>query len=45
MRDKIKTFLQAHPYLNSAASAAAGYYGGPQGAEALAKVAAVLGLG
>ena len=44
MRDAIKAFLQSHPYLNTAASAAAGYYGGPAGAEALAKVAAVLGL-
>ena len=44
MRDKIKKFLSDHPYINTAASAAAGYYGGPAGAEALAKVAAVLGL-
>ena len=44
MRDAIKSFLQKHPYLNTAGSAAAGYYGGPQGAEALAKVLAVLGL-
>ena len=44
MRDAIKSFLQKHPYVNTAASAAAGYYGGPAGVEALAKVAKVLGL-
>ena len=44
MRNTIKTFLAKHPYFNTAASAAAGYYGGPAGAEAFQKVLAVLGL-
>lgn len=44
MRDKIKSFIAKHPYVATAASAAAGYYGGPAGVEALAKVAKVLGL-
>lgn len=44
MRDKIKAFIAKHPYVATAASAAAGYYGGPVGVEALAKVASVLGL-
>ena len=44
MRDKIKAFIVKHPYVATGASMAAGYYGGPAGAEALAKVAAALGL-
>jgi len=44
MREKLKAFIAKHPYVATAASAAAGYYGGPAGAEALHKVAAALGL-
>lgn len=44
MRDYIKSFIAKHPYVATGAAAAAGYYGGPAGAEALEKVARALGL-
>ena len=44
MRDSIKSFIAKHPYVATVASAAAGYYGGPAGVEALHKVAVMIGL-
>ena len=44
MRDYIKSFIAKHPYIATGASAAAGYYGGPQGADLLARVAQLFGL-
>lgn len=44
MRDAIKSFINKHPIVATGASAAAGYYAGPQGVAALQKVAALLGL-
>jgi hypothetical protein len=44
MRQYIKDFVAKHPYVATGASAAAGYYGGPQGADVLAKIATLFGL-
>lgn len=42
--DKIRDLIRRYPLISTLAVAGATYYGGPQGAELLAKVAKALGL-
>ena len=44
MKLKLKDLIAKYPFIATTASAGAGYYGGPACIEALAKVAALLGL-
>jgi hypothetical protein len=44
MRSYLKKLIAKHPVIATGASAAAGYYGGPVGVEALSRVASYLGL-
>ena len=41
---KVRELIAKYPLVSVAATAGATYYGGPKGAEYLAKVAALLGL-
>lgn len=44
MKAKIRELIAKYPYIATSASAVAGYYGGPQGAELLHKAAVLFGL-
>lgn len=44
MKTKARDLIKKYPFISVVATAAATYYGGPQGAEYLAKAAAFLGL-